>query len=119
MWGSLKWALKTEMHLSPDVQSWQMMIASRWLMANGLGLIMHTVDDWATIKELKSVKKVRFGRHRFYITGKHTDCQYRVVFMLVNKRDADDQADKKWFQDPIIKALSDPTVRVILPPPVE
>ena len=85
--------------------------------AGGLALQLHSVDDWSKDDTLKGVRKFRSGRHRFYVTGRHTDCQYLVCFILVSKRDADDKPGTPKFQKVILKALSDKSRRTLEPPP--
>ncbi len=80
---------------------------------NGLSQVLNTVDDWATHSTLKTVKKYRVGRHRFYIRGRHTDCNYIVCHILVNKKDADDTPGKQVFKDMIMESLATPVARLI------
>lgn len=84
--------------------------------ANGLSLLMRSVSDWSQIEELKSVRKIKSGRHRLYFVGRHTDCQYTIVFMLANKRDEDDTPGKPSFQEGVLKALRAPAQRIIPKP---
>lgn len=85
--------------------------------ANGLGLLAKTVSDWSKDPVLSLVKKYRSGRHRYYFVGTHTDCEYHLRFMLVNKKDADDRPKQKWFQDKVLKAVADVDIVRTLPPP--
>ena len=83
---------------------------------NGLGKVLNTVDDWAKDPVLSQVKKYRIGRHRFYLTGRHTECRYFVRCVMPFKKEADDTPQKKVFKERVLKALSQPTTRTILPP---
>lgn len=85
----------------------------------GMELLINTVADWAKIDELRGVRKLRIGRHRFYITGKHTDCRYSLCFVLVSKRAKDDQPWTKRFQEMIKTAVADNDVARVLETPVE
>ena len=82
---------------------------------NGLSLLVHSVSDWSMLPELRAVRKLRIGRHRFYFLGKHTDCRYTVVFVLPNKREEDDKPETYGFQRRIFDALREPASRVIHP----
>lgn len=87
---------------------------------NGLWKLMHPVSDWATNDVLRGVRKVKSGRHRLYFIGWHTDCQYTLVYLLVNKRDEGDTPGDTAFQNRVLLALSDDEpCRVIAAPDVE
>ena len=81
-----------------------------------LGSKLKNVSDWSSL-EISNVKKYRRGRHRFYIVGNHTQCQYKVVFVLVNKREEDDKPDDKRFQNKIARAVMDDSYLRIIEPP--
>lgn len=88
--------------------------------AKGLGLLFKTVSDWAKDDVLSTVKKYRSGRHRYYFTGHYTECRYLLQFILVNKKDAEDKPDQKWFQNKVLKAVADKDImRMLLPPETE
>jgi hypothetical protein len=72
---------------------------------NGMGQMLDSVDHWSKL-DISHIRKLRIGRHRFYVEGKHTDCKYIVQEMLVFKRDQDDTPEKKPFQSMIRKALA-------------
>ena len=74
--------------------------------ANGLELMLHSVDDWSLLTDLRSVRKIRlFNRHRVYIRGRHTDCQFAIIHVLPFKTKKDDKPGTKGFQEMIRKAL--------------
>jgi hypothetical protein len=84
--------------------------------ANGLWLLLDSVKAWAMHDTLRRVKKYRKGRHRVYITGRHTDCEYVCCYVLAFKRDEDDQAKKESYQRMILNALRDPNRRQLRHP---
>ena len=84
---------------------------------NGLWKLMHPVSDWSANDTLRSVRKVKSGRHRLYFVGRHTDCQYTLVYLLVNKRDEDDTPGDATFQNRVLKALSNDAPRRLIAPP--
>jgi len=48
--------------------------------------------------------------------GKYISTQ----FILVNKKDAEDRPDQKWFQNKVLKAVADKDImRMLLPPETE
>ena len=85
--------------------------------ANGLGLRLPVIKDWQGKPGLCDVKKRRCGSHRVYIVGRHTDCKYTVIYVMVNKRKEDDTPEDKQFQNKLLRALENEGVRTIEPPP--
>lgn len=71
-----------------------------------LNAVLRNVADWISDAELKGIRKYRIGRHRFYVQGRNTDCLYTVIFVLINKKDADDKPERKDFQNKLKAALS-------------
>ncbi len=80
-----------------------------------LGCLLKNVSEWSQLN-ISKVKKYSKGRHRFYIVGRHTECQYKVIFILINKRNEDDKPRQKNYQNMILKALSDESYRTIEAP---
>ena len=74
--------------------------------ANGLTLLVNSVSDWAMIEDLKSLRKFESGRHRLYISGRHTDCRFIVQATLLFKTKQDDKPETKRYQEMIRKAIS-------------
>jgi len=74
---------------------------------NGLGRLWNSVQPWAKIEMLCEVHKYRIGRHRFYFWGNHKDCNYHVRFVIPFKRDETDQAKQSWFQEKVLKSITD------------
>ncbi len=83
-----------------------------------LGLLIKDVSEWSKLT-IRSVKKYRKGRHRFFIVGHHTQCKYTVICVMVNKRDEDDNARDKIYQKKILRALEDDSTFRIIEPPKE
>jgi hypothetical protein len=80
-------------------------------------LMQGRVDAWQDIPDLKNVRKYRIGLHRFYITGHNTSCNYDIMFILINKRDKDDQPFTKRYQNMVRTAISDPRPSILIPVP--
>lgn len=80
--------------------------------ADGLGRYLYPVKQWSQLN-ISKVQKYSKGRHRYYIVGHHSECQYKVIFMLVFKRQEDDKPGQKNYQNMILKALSDENFRTI------
>lgn len=78
--------------------------------SEGLGRYLYPVKQWSQLN-ISKVQKYRKGRHRYYILGHHSECQYKVIYMLVFKSDADDTPEKKNYQNMILKALGDENFR--------
>jgi len=83
--------------------------------AMGLELLLRDLSSWHGHLKLSKVRKVRIGRHRFYISGKHIDCSYCVHYVKVNKRDEEDREEDSNFQNKLLKALMQPVIREITP----
>ena len=80
-----------------------------------LGSMLNDVQDWSKLR-ISHVRKCRKGRHRFFIVGHHSQCEYKVVFILVSKKDEDDKSADKKYQDMIWKAFNDDSgIRVVEP----
>ena len=86
---------------------------------DGLWSLTSSVRDWANNDALRSIRKFRSGRHRFYITGRHQDCNYTICHTMANKRDEDDTPSEKPFKEMILRALASPPSRVIALPDAE
>jgi hypothetical protein len=71
----------------------------------GFELRLDYVDDWAKHPQLRHVRKYRLGRHRAYIKGRHTECNYVLVWLLQFKDDRTDRPGAKSFQNIILRAL--------------
>lgn len=84
----------------------------------GLALLYKPVDVWQKLPKLRDVRKYRIGRHRFYFTGEHTDCNYTVFLVMVYKRDEDDKPRDENFQKKLLSALRSDTPMRIIPPPI-
>lgn len=87
--------------------------------ANGLHSLLEPVLSWWGNPILQSIRKVRIGRHRAYIQGRHTDCRYLVVYIKVHKRDEERREEDARFQGIILRAFRGEATRVLDPPPVE
>jgi len=73
--------------------------------AAGLHQLLEPLLSWQHDPELRRVRKVRIGRHRFYITGQHTECSYTVCYVKIHKRDEENREEDPRFQSQIFAAL--------------
>ena len=57
--------------------------------------------------ELKHIKKYRYGRHRVYFSGHHSECSYAVWYVkMFKKSDVDAEAERS-FHDKLRRALGE------------
>ncbi|MEA2573814.1 MAG: hypothetical protein QOH93_1112 [Chloroflexia bacterium] len=80
---------------------------------NGLHKLLRQLDSWIHDDELRQVRKYHTGRHRFYIVGKHSDCQYTVIYVKDFKRTGVDAEETRQFQNQILRALQGDEPRLI------
>ena len=84
---------------------------------DGLDGTLEPILSWLHDPELRGLRKKRIGRHRAFIAGHHTQCHYRLFYLKMNKKNEVDREEEKAFQTKVLKALSLPDTRVLLPPP--
>ncbi len=73
--------------------------------AGGLHQLLQPLLSWQHDPELRRVRKVRIGRHRFYVTGQHTDCTYTICYIKIHKRAEENREEDSSFQSQILAAL--------------
>src|SRR5688572_29761542 len=69
--------------------------------ADGLEKQLKSLSSWTDHPKLRGVRKRRMNDHRFYITGRNTDCRYTLIHVVVIKRDEEDRAEDSSFQSKI------------------
>lgn len=82
----------------------------------GLENQLTVLKSWMHDSDLQKVRKVRWGRHRAYVTGHYTQCCYSLVYFKRYKKSEVDREEVPAFQRRILRAVGQATNHLILPP---
>jgi hypothetical protein len=63
--------------------------------------------------DLRSIKKIQIGRHRAYITGHYSLCEYDLHWVKTFKKSGRDQEGDSDFQRKLLQALDEPRTRTL------
>jgi len=63
--------------------------------------------------DLRSVRKVRIGRHRVYFTGHHSECAYQAFLLKPNKRTGVLDEDDPVLHGLLRRAIAEPATNVL------
>jgi mRNA-degrading endonuclease RelE of RelBE toxin-antitoxin system len=67
-------------------------------------------------KDLKSMRRIRIGRHRVFYTGHYNQCSFTVFFIkLFKKTGVNDEADRA-FQRQLASIIATPRTRTLRKP---
>jgi hypothetical protein len=72
-------------------------------------------DNKEHLNALKHVQKRHMGRHRIYVTGHHSRCEYTLWYIKINKRKGVDEEKDKAFRKRILAALDQRVTRQLQP----
>ena len=78
---------------------------------DGTDCHMHGMPD-----DLKDVRRKRFGRHRVFWTGQHTQCSFNVFYIKAFKKKGTEDEHDKAFKKKLAGTLSEPTIRELCAP---
>ena len=69
--------------------------------------------------DLEQVRRRRWGRHRIFFHGSHTDCHYHVFYLKRFKTDDREQEHDKAFKKRLRRALDVTEYRLLVSPEEE
>ena len=69
--------------------------------------------------DLKPIRRRRWGRHRIFFMGHHSQCSYWAFYLKTFKQSGKEDEHDKALHERLRTALSDQTVRLIEPAPDE
>lgn len=81
--------------------------------ANSLEKLLTPVASWRTHPQLRKIRELRIGRHRAYIEGQNTACEYTIWYVKPHKKEKVDREESQTFQRKMLNAISEGGTRQV------
>ncbi len=79
-------------------------------VAQGLEAFLVPVSSWRGDDQLQQLREYQMGRHRAYIKGRYTDCEFCVCILKLYKKEKVDREESIQFQRKVLKAIGAPII---------